>query len=126
MRRKPKKTQRKTRLPPRRKKGGITVGRRRTAHYCRRLQVSRTQLDSAGWDVWRTAARRRLDDGCCGWPPAAGNINRYAIALCPVVLRRCWARTYGSSQLFHPKLRRWRRRRRTPTDISRIFPGRSR
>jgi len=87
---------------PGRKKDGKLVGRRRTAHYSRRMRVSHTQLDGAGRDDRRTAARRRLDDDCCGWPPAAGNINRYAIALCPVVLRRI----RGSSQLFHPKLRR--------------------
>lgn len=101
MRRKPKKTWRKTPLSPRRKKDG--KGRRRAVHYCRGLRVSRTQLNGAGWDDRRTAARRRLDNDCCGWPPAAGNTNRYAIALCPVVLRRSQARAYGCSQLFHPK-----------------------
>lgn len=91
---------------------------RRTAHYCRRVRVSRTRRD--GRVDRRTAARCRLDDDCIGRPPTAGNINRYARArLCPVVRRhrRSRTRAYGFSELFRPK----RLRRRTPTDISRTI-----
>jgi len=113
-----KKTQRKTR----RKKDGKAVGRRRTAHYCRRLRMSSTQLDGAGWDDRRTAARassrRRL------LRVATDGGKHKSLRDCAVAGRL--PPQPSSSQLFHPKLRRWRRRRRTPTDISGIFPGRPR
>lgn len=118
MRRKPKKTWCKTPLPPRRKKDG--KGRRRSVHYRRGLRVSRTQLDER-----RTAAQRRLDDDCCGWPPARREteiVTRLRCARSSSAAARP-ARTVPHS-FSTRKLRRLRRRRRTPTDVSRIFPRR--
>ncbi|KAL5237534.1 hypothetical protein ACI65C_004944 [Semiaphis heraclei] len=69
------------------------------AQYAARQCRARRQAASSGRRLWA------LTDG-------GKHINRNAIALCPVFLRRSRSRAYGFPKLFHPKLRLQQRRRR--------------